>query len=676
MSAASQTNIVFTSKSSQWKLQIHDAMVTLEKSLQNAILSLVNSKETRPLSPCFAPSCIKVAPGTCSGVMAEDNKRKLFQLKDEAIPEGGGENAVHLPTTKETEAADVLMELSGKAKRKKTFDPPPDGPNKTLIEDDRRAVIYAAPIETSYLSHERRETVAAPGEVSMINEKDLLPLATEVICQYCPQQCEDLVELHEHVLAMHNMSEMCLQPNKKKPDEVTASDEKERTCEKSPQDAGHCVQSKESTILPSDDMILPFIPLTQGLISDSATYMPTNVKGRQSNVSKVDLTGSSIAYAAVGLPVQNRDENILLLMPGHLESNQGPSRVTNNCGAHVNKETYVMYMCAVCFHGFLTKHEYTTHVCRGSEASEILETSLIDVVVSIPVLEEKSQSGELGKDSGIENKESTMKMMQYKIHEKEIVLKEFRLLNVSEGKLIKEWTLKHSTTGKILTLHTDPSLLDQCNIMYRCSECDVNWDDFSSFVSHRIDGPCVFRCTQCSLMYPTPNKLAQHQSSYHASVEDRTCPVCGLVFEKRHLRNKHLKTQCSKQHKCEECGAVLKNIYSLNDHLKTHQECLFKCTECGASFHRKSVLSRHMRKHTGLKPHQCDRCNLSFYTKQHLQTHQDRHDGNKRHKCTLCDKGFYSKSDRDRHVARGHCSSANKSEPTVTRTTPDKILAV
>lgn len=60
-------------------------------------------------------------------------------------------------------------------------------------------------------------------------------------------------------------------------------------------------------------------------------------------------------------------------------------------------------------------------------------------------------------------------------------------------------------------------------------------------------------------------------TNYPAPIQDRTCPNCHHVFEKRHQRNKHLKTKCSQRHECVVCSRLLKNEYSLRVHMQSHE---------------------------------------------------------------------------------------------------------
>lgn len=113
------------------------------------------------------------------------------------------------PTTKETEAANVLMNLSGKAADRGTQ--PRLEPCSTTLQSHHsvsKVSIYSCPsLAPGRKKLGGKRELATCDEVPQINEKDLLPLATQVLCQFCSRQCEDLVELHEHVLAAHHAAE-------------------------------------------------------------------------------------------------------------------------------------------------------------------------------------------------------------------------------------------------------------------------------------------------------------------------------------------------------------------------------------------------------------------------------------------------------------------------------------
>lgn len=146
------------------------------------------------------------------------------------------------PTTKETEAANVLMNLSGKAAAGDrlgqagldsgvTCISPPahvlqlSSRDLSTSKDQNRFVTYTCPesllvsnsiscgtayssASLTYLASDlptlKPAVYSWADEVPQINEEDLLPLATEVVCNVCEQQCKDVVELHEHLLAAHN----------------------------------------------------------------------------------------------------------------------------------------------------------------------------------------------------------------------------------------------------------------------------------------------------------------------------------------------------------------------------------------------------------------------------------------------------------------------------------------
>lgn len=111
------------------------------------------------------------------------------------------------PTTKEAEAANVLMNLSGKGAER--GGQPRIEPCTSPLQSHHptKAPLYACPVVPGRKDPGGRKELAPCDEVPQINEKDLVPLATQVLCQFCSLQCEDLVELTDHVLAAHHTPE-------------------------------------------------------------------------------------------------------------------------------------------------------------------------------------------------------------------------------------------------------------------------------------------------------------------------------------------------------------------------------------------------------------------------------------------------------------------------------------
>ena len=173
--------------------------------------------------------------GLCAGMLHQSPRadtRSEAQRKDDCISSISQFDTSHdesreclspqHPTTKETEAANVLMNLSGKATDRISHGRVETGVHsKELSTFEGKAAVFSltpANLSSTRIDFSVKREHLLCDEVPQINEKDLLPLATQVLCQFCSKQCEDLVELHEHVLAMHNVpdAELPLMPSVKK----------------------------------------------------------------------------------------------------------------------------------------------------------------------------------------------------------------------------------------------------------------------------------------------------------------------------------------------------------------------------------------------------------------------------------------------------------------------------
>lgn len=585
------------------------------------------------------------------------------------------------PTTKETEAANVLMNLSGKATDRGT---------QPILEScstshhshhsGSRPQLYSCPpMGSGRKDFGIRREPAPCDEVPQINEKDLLPLATQVLCQFCSRQCEDLVELHEHVLATHHAAESDASltvPQRKAQTSFRAGEEDDRVTHVEEQE-----QRQEPTDSDTTMIVLFPQPSTSHSPVEKKSKKTTKSKRETCELSSEGITNeessqqegdcekewqSSVAgnsseafhsqpdLAPATLSTNNlcdKDQDWLKGQAGRsvteltpVASGDALAMAVESSQIRVLETKVTIQVCLECSSGFTDPQEYTGHVCpanrplvyRGSDGS----VTLADVPAGTTVHQLQT---------------SDMRLFP-----------EFFVQQTVEGG-IRGLQVVH-LSGRTLRLHTSCPLsyLGDQLISFRCPTCENDSDSLTRFLDHLITGPCMFRCPDCQLVYISLDKLKKHRASLHPSLEDRTCPNCHHVFEKRHQRNKHLKTKCSQRHECVVCNRLLKNEYSLRVHMQSHEEeRKHVCKDCGAAFHRQAILTRHKMRHTGTKPHACPQCDSHFYTRQHLRTHLDRHNGLRRFPCNTCNKAYYSKHDRDTHYSKVHCKThpALKAQP-------------
>ena len=130
--------------------------------------------------------------------------------------------------------------------------------------------------------------------------------------------------------------------------------------------------------------------------------------------------------------------------------------------------------------------------------------------------------------------------------------------------------------------------------------------------------------------------------------QEDTCEECHIVFAKRSLFLRHLKTNPQwEQPPCRLCGYKCYTKTEWRRHLSTHlQKTTSKaCHVCGQVFTHNDLLNKHlMITHLGVMPYKCKRCNEKFYLESQLVAHMASHSSHYRvelrHKCLECGDSF------------------------------------
>ncbi|XP_045782322.1 zinc finger protein 184-like [Maniola jurtina] len=219
-----------------------------------------------------------------------------------------------------------------------------------------------------------------------------------------------------------------------------------------------------------------------------------------------------------------------------------------------------------------------------------------------------------------------------------------------------------------------------------CAKCDANCQSILLLQLHSLqihDCCCVFKCTQCSKVFPsyrsfirhtrTHNKalqhccefcnrsftylpdLSSHKMKYHKTVYKTKCSNCGANFdtpeeldEHKNLFNKNSKLKRISngedqiEHKCDQCSKVFKSRANLHQHKQLHTERKkdFACHVCGKMFYTKGTLGTHLVVHEEKRPFKCNHCPLAFRAKGNLISHLSLHSGLKPFICEQCGKSF------------------------------------
>ena len=116
--------------------------------------------------------------------------------------------------------------------------------------------------------------------------------------------------------------------------------------------------------------------------------------------------------------------------------------------------------------------------------------------------------------------------------------------------------------------------------------------------------------------------------------------------------------------KCEMCGAVFarQNLYDKHILWCTgNPEDGFKCGECDRKFQDRGGLKRHQLIHSGDRPYKCEHCDQSFNDRSVLRRHVFTHEERKPFKCTICQKDFIRKASLHMHMQAQHPSIEHQS---------------
>lgn len=310
------------------------------------------------------------------------------------------------PTTKETEAANVLMNLSGKAAERGSQSRLESCSTSLQSQHSAsKAPVYCPSLGLGRKKLSGKKELATCDEVPQINEKDLLPLATQVLCQFCSRQCEDLVELHEHVLAAHHAGEVDAGPSipqrkvQVSPKDVergvasVAIEERDRRQEQGTPDAAMIVvvqqtsnshnivekKSKKKGKLKRGNS-----ELGKGSISDSPSCEDSSQQENCSEDLQSSIEGNDpeTSQPQRDLPAQTLSTNMLCdkdqdwlrgqagrsvteLTP--VASGDALAMAVESSQIRLLEAKITVFVCLECSSGFTDPQEYGSHVCDAKQ---------------------------------------------------------------------------------------------------------------------------------------------------------------------------------------------------------------------------------------------------------------------------------------------------------------------
>lgn len=196
--------------------------------------------------------------------------------------------------------------------------------------------------------------------------------------------------------------------------------------------------------------------------------------------------------------------------------------------------------------------------------------------------------------------------------------------------------------------------------IYRCSLCELTFDDNAEAVEHFLlhsDAKLTKNhCLKCGRQCSSVEEFVQHRRM-HAKNRPFQCMICNKRFSNANTLNSHtVKHQNEPTLSCAICDKRFRYRYEMNQHVQMHGDGqrTYECLYCKKQFNGLVSLQRHNQTHLEERRYHCAICGKKFLRPTHYTVHLRVHIGGKKIKCDLCDQLLGNKQSVRRHMKNIH----------------------
>ena len=234
--------------------------------------------------------------------------------------------------------------------------------------------------------------------------------------------------------------------------------------------------------------------------------------------------------------------------------------------------------------------------------------------------------------------------------------KERPSLTVTDSKPVK-------TTTYTFDVNEKDEIVSKSGPKFACDKCYLEFDKETEMEKHlKSDCSKQHFCETCNKVFSSAQTFANHMKLHTKELEFK-CFVCGKCYVSRSVLGNHMKTHDENnkipRFNCDHCEKKFNHPSNLKRHIRTaHFELsdkkIYSCPQCDKTFKDPSARKHHLKIHLEVRPHPCDGCEKSFATKSQLESHMRIHTGEKPFVCSICGRCFVTKGQLKSHKLNRH----------------------